>query len=154
LKIKFIGALCLSVLFFNTSLFGQKALSSSANIFNDQKKIPVGSFKLNSPTELHPRLRNTGIGFTLFGIATIIGGSAMVSAADGETSYSSNNYNGQTQTQGSFTGAMGTLGIVGGSISTIGGMAMWYFGNKKLQKEKRRASVSLGFNSATISYKF
>jgi hypothetical protein len=145
-------ALSLSFLFYSIQLSGQTKLNSTTPLPNSVLK--AGNFHLHTEGELHPRLRNTGIGFTLCGIATIIGGSAMVSAADGETSYNSSTYNGQTQTQGSFLGAMGAMGIVGGSISTVGGMAMWYFGNKKLKKEKRRATVSLGLNSATITYAF
>jgi hypothetical protein len=150
--IKLIPAFCLSLLFYNPTLFAQKNIRSIPVSLNS-KIIPL-DLTFQPEQEIHPRLRNTGIGFTLFGIATIIGGSALVSAADGETSYSSNNYNGQTQTQGSFAGAMGAMGIAGGSISTIGGLAMWYFGHKKIQKEKRRPTVSLGLNSVSLSYKF
>jgi hypothetical protein len=109
----------------------------------------------NDQSKLHPGLRNTGIVFTALGLATILGGAAMVNAADGVTSYSSQTYNGVTQTEGSFSGAMGALGIVGGSVSTAGGIVMLIFGNKKLQKQKRRATeVSLSFNSFRLIHHF
>jgi hypothetical protein len=101
-----------------------------------------------------PRLRNTGIGFLCFGIATIAGGAVMVSSADGVTSYSNTNYSG---TQGSFTGAMGALGIVGGSVSTLGGAIMTYFGQKKLNTSKRvQQNVTYNFTpfSGSIIYHF
>ena len=105
---------------------------TALNIFGQNYKAAPVDLKL--PKTVTPRLRNTGLGFLGFGIATIIGGAAMVSAADGVTTYSNTNYSG---TQGSFSGAMGALGIVGGSVSTLGGVIMTYFGQKKLNTSKR-----------------
>jgi len=113
--------------------------------------------KLAKNNTVTPRLRNMGVGFLCFGIATIIGGTAMVSAADGVTHYSNTTYNGVNTTEGSFSGAMGAFGIIGGSLSTIGGGLMTFFGQRKLNKSKR-IQKAVSFNlmpfSGSISYHF
>ncbi len=156
-KIKTI-ILSLTVLLINTGVYGQVFKTYSTEI--KLKATPLThvsgfisqpDFNIRQKNEVSPRLRNTGIAFTLFGIATIAGGIAMVSAANGITYYSNTIYSG---TEGSFTGAMGALGIVGGSISTIGGLAMCYWGNKKLQIAKRRTTFNFSPNSATIAFHF
>jgi hypothetical protein len=105
-------------------------------------------------------LRNTGIGLFVFGIAAIGGGIAMVTSADGVTYYhsstntSSNTYGNSsgTQEEGSLTGAMGALGIIGGGLATAGGIVMWHFGQKKIN----RSNVKVNFTptSAGICYSF
>jgi hypothetical protein len=120
-------------------------------------KPTATDLKLSKTKTVTPRLRNTGIGFLCFGIATIAGGAAMVSAANGVTYYSNTNYNGVSKAEGSFSGAMGALGIVGGSISVLGGGLMAYFGQQKLIKAKRiQQNVSLNFTpfSGRIMYRF
>jgi hypothetical protein len=156
-KIKTI-ILSLTVLFINTGVYGQilKTYSSEIKLKATPLTYVSGfisqpNFNIRQKKEVSPRLRYTGIVFTLLGIGTIAGGGAMVGAADGVTYYSNTNYGGA---EGSFMGAMGALGIVGGSISTIGGLTMCFFGNKKLQREKRRTTLNFAPNSATIAYQF
>ena len=125
-----------------------------SNVSAQSLKTAAIDLKLTKTKAVTPRLRNTGIGFLCFGIATITGGIAMVNAAHGVTYYSSTSYSG---TQGSLTGAMGALGIFGGSISTIGGGLMTYFGQRKYNTAKRiQQNVSLNLTpfSGSITYHF
>ena len=101
------------------------------------------------------KLRNTGIGLTAFGVACITAGIVMVNAADGVTYYhAESNSNGYSEEEGSFSGAMGLIGIVGGTAAVIGGGTMWYFGQKKLQKQRKAASLNFTPTSASLVYHF
>jgi hypothetical protein len=113
--------------------------------------------KLSRNKNVTPRLRNTGIAFLCFGVATIAGGAAMVHSANGVTYYNSQTTNGYNQSEGSFSGAMGALGIVGGSIATLGGGLMTFFGQRKLNKSggaHKRVSFILTPISGSIAYQF
>ncbi|MGQ0828804.1 MAG: hypothetical protein ACT4ON_10460 [Bacteroidota bacterium] len=120
-------------------------------------KTTAVDLKLEKNKTVTPRLRNTGIAFLCFGVATIVGGAVMVSAADGVTHYSNTTYNGVNTVEGSFSGAMGAFGIIGGSLSTIGGGLMTFFGQRKLNKSKR-IQKAISFNlvpfSGNICYHF
>src|ERR1700744_445625 len=85
------------------------------------------------------RFRNGGIILTGVGIATIIVGAIMVSAAGGVIYYHSttNNGYGQSETDGSFSGAMGAIGIVGGALGTAGGAVMWWKGDQVLRRQQK-----------------
>ncbi|OFX22185.1 MAG: hypothetical protein A2033_14520 [Bacteroidetes bacterium GWA2_31_9] len=107
----------------------------------------------NSKT-IKPRLRNTGIVFTIMGAVFIAGGIAMVNSADGVTYYYSNTYNGHTTTEGDATGAFGALGIVGGSIAMLGGGTMWFFGSRKLKKGGHRTALNFSPSSVYLTYNF
>lgn len=132
----------------NTNEYSVMALSVSAKNNNY-------NFTTYKPRKVTPRLRNTGIIFTVMGVGFIAGGISMVKSADGVTYYSSNTYNGQTTTEGNATGAFGALGIVGGSIAVLGGVTMWYFGSKNLKKRGgHRASLNVSPGSVYLTYNF
>jgi hypothetical protein len=87
------------------------------------------------------RFRNAGIVLSAVGVATIVVGAIMVSNADGVTSYSSTNDGYGTQTNGSFSGAMGAIGIVGGALGVIGGGTMWVIGDHAIARERERKTT-------------
>ena len=131
----------------NTETYSLMSLSTNSESLN----YNILSYNYKKVT---PRLRNTGIIFTIMGACFIAGGIAMVNSADGVTYYSSNTYNGYTTEEGNATGAFGALGIVGGSIAMIGGGTMWFFGSKNLKKGGHRASLNFSPSSVYLTYNF
>ena len=87
------------------------------------------------------KFRNGGIVLSAVGVATIVVGAIMVSAADGVTSYNSTSNGYGTQTNGSFSGAMGALGIVGGAVGVLGGGTMWIVGDHAIERERQRKTT-------------
>lgn len=102
-----------------------------------------------------PKLRNMGIGLAALGVTFIVGGANMVKKADGQTSYSyTSSTNGGTQESGDIGGAFGAMGIIGGSLATIGGVVMTVVGQKKLSKAKKNITFDISPNAVYFAYRF
>lgn len=102
------------------------------------------------------KLRNMGIGLTILGLATIYGGSAMVKKANEENT-TTETFTGTLypDEEDDVTRTMGKAGIIGGSIATVGGLVMTYFGQRKLKtKKNKKLTYAISHNAMYIAYQF
>ncbi len=163
LKNTFAGSLLITLLSI-TNLSAQQ-LNGNPSEYLSAALISKPQYEITSVNNCQVKgksLRNAGIGLFAFGVAAIGGGIAMVAAADGVTYYrsssssssssSSGSYNSGPKEEGSFLGAMGALGIVGGGLATAGGIVMWHFGQRKVNRSK--IEVNITPVSGSLCYRF
>lgn len=128
----------------------EMSFSKQGNIYKEKLETIKSIYVIDKPL-IKPRLRNNGIVFTCVGLVTCITGFALVANA-GTASYSYSNTNGNVVEEGSPKGGLGGIMIGAGALSSTGGIIMWVLGEKKISREKRRATVSLSFTSVHFSY--
>lgn len=124
--------------------------SKQGNIYMGKSETMKSIYAIDKPL-IKPRLRNNGIALTCAGLVTCITGIALVTDA-GTASYSYSNTNGNVVEEGSPKGGLGGVMVGAGALSSAGGIVMWVLGEKKISREKRRATVSLSFSSVHFSY--